>query len=435
MKQRALFMTGLLGAALVFGSVFVGCENEDTSNRYNSKLGFVDITNAAALMVVPSNSFSRSSRAAGDTVFVKQLSDGTVVEVTVQDVNGNTVSDVPSSILDSSGAYMILDFRGGRYLVNKTTGAAYDLSPVGGMDFGTRVITDSNSNIYGILQQYDNDVGQWNAVHKINVANPEHITVEQLTPSMYSVRNDSIHYSYFTYQSYGFSVDSQGNVLYACRLGNMYGPNSNSISYRLRKADGQIEEVDPFGKIFTGYDGSLYCFEGNALKKLSITGGTAEFITLTENLLLYGGNMIYYLEDKIILMDYDGYSIKIAILYDEHGAPRQLEPIELDSSVSLKFVSAGSSNVYIVTKDSDNGEEDLIKIDLATGEKTTLIEPGAYKTIYKMAATKDDVVIVNALSEKNFEVKKIVANISAEGAITVREDIVGTEIIILERVN
>ncbi|MDR2518632.1 MAG: hypothetical protein LBD13_04370 [Spirochaetaceae bacterium] len=33
MKQRALFMTGLLAAALVFGSVFLGCENEDANTN------------------------------------------------------------------------------------------------------------------------------------------------------------------------------------------------------------------------------------------------------------------------------------------------------------------------------------------------------------------------------------------------------------------
>ena len=131
-----------------------------------------------------------------------------------------------------------------------------------------------------------------------------------------------------------------------------------------------------------------------------------------------------------------GTQITITILYDEHGEPRQLEPIELVSSwVSAKFISAGSSNVYIVTEDNNYGNEALLKVALDTGEITTLIEPGTYETIYKMAATKDDVVIVNALSEENFTVKKILANIAADGTVTVREDIVGTEIILLERVN
>jgi len=123
----------------------------DNGNSGSGDLRNIDIVGARALMIAPKNAVSRFARNANNDVFLKQLDDGSWVEVRMTDEEGAVkYMELPTFIYDTSVDWMIIGFRiyysdngdydenlsniddddVGCYLVNKLNGDVYELPPI-----------------------------------------------------------------------------------------------------------------------------------------------------------------------------------------------------------------------------------------------------------------------------------------------------------------
>jgi hypothetical protein len=217
------FASLMIFIALVFSC---NIETNETPSRKPKKLSMIDITNAKALMVVPQDLIARAS--SGGSVFVKEISSGSLEEVTIQDEDGATVNYMPTAIYNATDVYMIIVVDGIPYLVNKLNGSAYDLASAGipemlranyGYNGNVRksIYQDLSGNIYYI---------SGGVVKKINVTNPLEILAEDLTPDVYSISSVNV-----------FSVDKNGNVIYSY--------NDNFVEHwRIKTIGGSIISLD-----------------------------------------------------------------------------------------------------------------------------------------------------------------------------------------------
>jgi hypothetical protein len=418
--KRSLLLRIVFFAFMLF---VVACDNPGDIAK---KIKFIDITGARALLVSPASGIikasslgkpsSLSKSSAGNEVFAKINSDNSIEQVELVDVDGDVVNDlVPSAIINATDEYMIikLDIP---YLVNKISGSAYDLSPVGMPDMGTqsgyfsrpRVYSDSSGNIYFVAS---------NRVKKIDISDPERVTAEN-----YTVDLDSV---------YEFAVDSAGNVIYS-RTGD-YGLPLEPC--RIRKSNGGLYNTgSEYKGFFTGLDGNLYCNywlvnDGtatvDAIYKIVIDESYAVSFSQYGNIgsqITDWGHLLLF-DDRILNVN-----CQDQIIYEVFtlvGYPR--------ASTSALFLLNGilvkqSPTYFYVAKSSGA----IIKINPDDYSYTTLISDGNYE-IYNLDATADDTIYFNAL--RLSDGKKVLGSISPTGTIEIIDDTLTEEIIILQKVN
>ena len=367
-------------------------------------------------MVIPSDSIN-SKKASNKLVFMKQIDNGNLAVVSMKDENGNSVSRIPTAVYDATITYMIIVVDGIPYLVNKTTGSAYDLSP-GGIpemlraNFGFNgyirksIYNDSFGNIYYLNQ---------GIVKKINITNPLKISVESMTPDVYSISSLN-----------EFSVDSNGNIIYSY--------NDNFVEHwRIKTVEGPILNLDDKnpGLAFTGYDGYIYCSFDGFLNKLEINNGSINHMQLN-NISIDGFSMNngqsltwIYFNNKIMALSLGGKNVNVYVLY-ENGVPPSSYTIPFSSST--KYLTVGSQYYYIVTQ-----RMEVIKVDPVNRNCIPLVPFGVYDNIYNITATNDDITIINAL--RLSDAKKILACISSDGSIDILSENSSTNITILKKVN
>ncbi|MCL2472085.1 MAG: hypothetical protein FWF26_00255 [Treponema sp.] len=393
---------------------FFGCSLANSGS--STKLSVIDISNAKALMVIPSDSIN-SKKTSNKLVFMKQIDNGNLAVVSMKDENGNSVSRIPTAVYDATITYMIIVVDGIPYLVNKTTGSAYDLSP-GGIpemlraNFGFNgyirksIYNDSFGNIYYLNQ---------GIVKKINITNPLKISVESMTPDVYSISSLN-----------EFSVDSNGNIIYSY--------NDNFVEHwRIKTVEGPILNLDDKnpGLVFTGYDGYIYCSFDGFLNKLEINNGSINHMQLN-NISIDGFSMNngqsltwIYFNNKIMALSLGGKNVNVYVLY-ENGVPPSSYTIPFSSST--KYLTVGSQYYYIVTQ-----RMEVIKVDPVNRNCIPLVPFGVYDNIYNITATNDDITIINAL--RLSDAKKILACISSDGSIDILSENSSTNITILKKVN
>ncbi|QQO09639.1 hypothetical protein [Breznakiella homolactica] len=394
----------------------IGCDNPSSGSSEAKKLSLIDITGAKALMVAPGSAASRSS---SGNQFLKILSDGTITQVNMVDESGSSTSTaVPSEIHDVTDEYMIIIIENNPYLVSKTTGSAYDLSPVGSpqilranMGYNGEVrksfYSDKNGNIYYLSA---------GIVKKINISNPNSITASNYTPDIYNITSAD-----------EFCVDSDGNVLFSHSNGT-----GNTIT-RFKTTTNSIKNLnEPRTRLsFTGYDGNIYFQPDSsttALQKLELdvnnnltyTDYGTIFVGDSQSGIGSQGVRWLYFDDMIITIGKEGGKV----VYKTGGVPRI---ISVDLSTA-KYVSASNAYYYVAT---ENGR--IIKINPNDDAVSELLGANNYD-IFKMTVTNDDEVIFNAL--RYSDSKKLLIKINSDGTIEQKNVIdVGTEITVLEKVN
>jgi hypothetical protein len=420
----------------------------DNGNSGSGKLRNIDIVGARALMIAPKNTVSRFARNANNDVFLKQLDDGSWVEVRMTDEEGAEVRmEPPTFIYDTSVDWMIIGFKitenisygnngeyyyhdknfsiiniddddVGCYLVNKLNGDVYDFKPVlkqfglpmnpwGALLFDIFQV-DNNGNIYCYITMSG-------TIIKILIDSSQ-ASAERLTPSPDMVVVQP-----------GFAVDNNGNILYrfnpiiegSLHLGLNY--------YRIRTVDGAIIPIDNIGidadRLFS-FNGNIYAnirIDGNHfLYKLEITGNTVDSIhytTIFNYVYGYPGIGYYYFPDKMVIVGGN-----YLTSFYKNGTQ---EIVVLNENIG-ENIKTGSSNFFIL------GENEIYKIDPKTGEKQTLIFNNEYDVIYYFEVTSNDIVIINALT---FDGKKILANIYPDGRREIiSENFEKSETVILEKI-
>ena len=404
---------------------FLSCSSGGSSSdgSSNINIGNVDIFGAKALMVTSTSSNFKASnisnsqyRSANTSqVFVKFKNDGTHEEIAVEDDNGNPVDAIPDEIYDCEGDYVIIVFDSHPYLVNKITGSAYDLEPVGIPNMGTnsgyrstkRIYTDNDGNIY-----YCNS----GRVKKIDISNPNRITAEN-----YTIDLDTV---------YEFAVDLNGNVLYS-RNGS-YGWNEPC---RIKKANGGLYNTgSEYKGFFTGLDGNLYCNRqlvndgttpANTIYKVNIDSSynvSFEQYGDTGSTVTDWGHILYF-SDRILNVNCQ--TRYIHEVYTTAGSPRaSYQQTALLNGISVKQ----SNNFFYVLKSGGA----ILKFNPVDYSYTTLINDGAYE-MYMLDVTNDNIVIFNAL--RLADGKKVIGQILNNGTINIIDDTLTEEVLILKKVN
>lgn len=447
--KKTIVLLGIIASMALIGFTFAACDNGNSGNG-SGKLHNIDIVGARALMVVPGNAISRSARnTTNSDVFLKQLDDGSWVEVTMTSEEGGELKiEPPSYILDATEDWMVIGFKipqdvfffnngnfwyhdgnndiikniddndVGYYLVSKISGNVFNMKPVL-KQFGFHL---SNGNFYGNGQPYyqvdkngniyymaTRDSSDDFKIVKISIGTSQ-ATAERLTSEVISVTD--------------FKVDNDGNIVYS-----FYASYGNG--HRIRTSNGTVFSIDdlkPNG-LFS-FNGNIYAniatdsSNSNDLQlyKLDIKGDSYDSIQYTpvfiNGLSRYFHGNFYYFPDKMAIVDYSGSTI---LSFYKDGTYESI-------AVNMLFynVKTGSKDFFVLANN------ELCIVDPKTGVKTTLMPNGLYDAIFHFEVTYNDIVIINALT---FDGKKIFANIFPDGRKEiVSEDFEISETVILQKV-
>ena len=425
-KIVKLFLLFLIIFQMI-GCSAAGGSGGDDDNPAKYSISSIDISDAKAVMISPNttsiNNMLSVKRSPGSkNVFTKIKSDGTLEQVSVLDKNGNQLNNVfPSKIYSCNDRYVIFMFNGYPYLTNKITGSTYDLSAAGvpemlrannGYDEEVRksIFADINDNIYYL----NNGV-----VKKIDVSNPDAITVRNYTPDIYEVNYTD-----------DFAVDNSGNVIFTYEI--------NFTRYtKIKTTNGSLTNLsNPTYMSYSGLDGNIYFVPGSStinrpagvIKKVNIA---ADFnVTYSDygerRVFGYGYGQSYRwlnFDDRIAIIK-DGKKMDV---YQSAGLPSASKSLEFLSSSSLKLLKSSSSYYYVATKQGA-----ILKVDPDDDSSTTLIDNNEYD-YYKMTVTNNDTVLFYAL--RLSDSKKVIGKISSTGDVSIIDDTLTDEVILLEKLN
>ena len=418
---------GLILLALVL-FLFVSCSPDSSTPN----IKYVDITDAKALVIVPTTQNMRSTNSS-ENRFCKITEDGNITEVIAKDENGKNCTIVPNYVFNA-GDYMIICLNGSSFLVSRKTGTTYDMSSVGtpsimrnnlGYDRQGRqsVFTDDNNNIYFTMN---------GRVAKIDVSNVNQITFEYITPDLYCIN-----------ESDEFAVDKQGNVIFSSD-----SPNTVSLagsSLYIRKTNGSIEKISPLqvSMTFTGYDGFIYLqinesyehgysLDSKMLKKVSVDETfTISYTDCNQTGLTSwysGGYNWIYMKDKIIATGYsDSGFLVTSIMYDSSK-----------SNYFNTFTSIKQSNVEEIVAGSEYcfaslSDDTIIKLNPADGTYTPILDKGIYD-VCKIVSASDNRVSFSGV--RYSDGKRILGTIDVDTrAVSIVNDSLSNDIIVLQKLN
>lgn len=316
-------------------------------------------------------------------------------------------------------------------LLRKSDGAIFDFSQ-GGLNPETKRLGESVVKADGpgnLFYTANENAG----VKKLAITNPE-----QLTVSGYTGTGQQARY---------FEVDAHGNCIY--KYGESGGvTNANGAAdLRIRKANGGIFEVKVDGRdnreAWLGNNGSFYFITYTwdngyqpAIHKIDIAGSDIAInaVWTTDDLTVSDavgstirtntqGSYMIRKENSVVFVDtYFDRNLHWEF-FEEDNTVRQFELPEIEEGALLVY----SDNYYYIASGTN-----LYKVNLDTHEYESLLPENAYE-VYTMNVSADDVVQFSAM--RFSDGKKIVAEISAAGVLTVVSQELDATAIVLQRLN
>ena len=127
-----------------------------------------------------------------------------------------------------------------------------------------------------------------------------------------------------------------------------------------------------------------------------------------------------------VITSLDDNIFPIAIDLIGHG--KSESPTEIDDYK----VAGASSDFYYISGNDGSSNPMLIKVNPANDSATTLLTAGLYD-IYKMTISSDNIVLFNAL--RMADGVKIIGQIDAIGTVTILDETLDKEMVVLERMN
>lgn len=318
-------------------------------------------------------------------------------------------------------------------LLRKSDGAIFDFSE-GGLSphlkrLGEEVVkADDSGNLYYRTSDTNG------AVKKLTIANPE-----QLAVSGYTSTGQQAQY---------FEMDAHGNCLYKYGESDGVTQANGAADLRIRKANGGIFEVKVDGRdnreAWLGNNGSFYFITYTwdngylpAIHKIAITGSEIAINTVwsanddldvndavgsmmrTES----QGAYLIRKENSVVFVDtYFNRNLHWEF-FEEDNTVRKFELPQIEEGALLVY----SEKYYYIASGTS-----LYKVDLDTHEYESLLPENAYE-VYTMNVSTDDVVQLSAM--RFSDGKKIVAEISATGTLTVVSEELDAPAIVLQRLN
>jgi len=422
-------MVFLLAAALSAVSCGV-------TDKKNDELHRLDIADAGTLFIASNHLAKRTTAneqtgglmntaaSSGGATLFKITDDGYIEEVTYFDEDGNEISYTlfPSDIFNVNHDYLIVVFGEGTtgYLVRKSDGAVFTLMEVGtpykgfgGYRNWPPVHSDTQNNAYYIT--FD-DLGQDMRIHhvlRINLDNPARLTAQIISP---------------TEEDVGFFyVNANGDVLY----------DGLNITPRIILSDGGLVNTPPFiSDFWIGGDKQFYGNEFRQhglfqIKKLVI----ADRELVIEN---YGeGSDIWFqtdrstilnLQEKVYLVFEGDQGGEVIEVYNPQSNPKRVDGLGMHSIRN----AVASDQYYYLSGTDDANRPTLMKVEAQINTPVSLLPPGGYD-IYTMTVSQQDVLTFSALRMQDG--KRVIGEIGPDGSITILDEELEADIIVLERIN
>jgi hypothetical protein len=403
----------LLAASIIFGSC--SKNNEEVTPQ----LSKIDITNSTALFIASSKSNLKTAEQVGNKLF-KVTNEGVVQEVTFWDKSGKQMTDtfVPEMIYFIANSdffiarinttnYLVRKSDGGIFVLNTTLGKPYEYDRrTGGYVNSDFIVQDANKNLYFTSE---------NRIYKINVSNPNSLTISPVTPD--------------TEDAWNFTVSSKGDVFYETK-----------DAYRVCKSNGGLYNIPTNASTlnsWTGLDGRIkYATNDKALFAVDIDAkGNASIDKKVFDFQIGGlGNQVNMLRFKS----------RVILLNEEnpisHGQPPILEidnqanyPRQISLSYNICEIKkvVNSENYYYLSGLNSSQQPVLIKVNPTNDAVTELLKAGAYD-IYAMTVNKKDELIFNAL--RMSDGVKVIGKISSEGTLQIIDTKLNSGVVALERI-
>ena len=402
---------------------------------FASRLKKMDITGAKALFIAPASQpkGDRNAKAEAQDKLFKITGDGYILEVTYEDEGGNQFQEeVPAlAVVNVNATYVIVSFGSGAgcifdysFLVRKSDGAVFSMRgslppddwsglhcPFSGFKNGEwRAYTDQDGNIY-----YYTYIG---TIAKLNVQNPDAITNERYAPDA-----DEVDF---------FVVDSGGNAAYE---GHSVADPMISVR-RIVKANGGLNNLPDYTTIWLGLDGNIYYQEDAwpdlMIKKIAIDAlynvSTVDYGSLGTCIGYRGLTYKLDLLDRILMVS--TFLNKVFEVYNPSVTPRVIDLSSL--GLSSVNVADASDSYYYLAGQNETAEPLLVKVD-PTDDNSTVWLPANEYDVFKMVVSGADEVLFNAL--RMADGAKVIGQIDAAGTVTILDETLNTEVVVLERID
>ena len=462
MKKTLL---SILGAILALG--LIACANDSSNDATGSGSGGngggggssssatitkFNIANAKNIYIAKKGSATQSSRSLvvlqgggssendtssvitaneGDTLYIVNENDK-VEEVKCTDENNKEVTptETPVVIYTVNSSYIIVGYGKSSvkitksYIVNKSTGAAYDLTKAGmpvspTNDFkNAKLIKTVGTNAYYLTYKAD---GSSRQVVKIDLSG-----VDSLTSTVMSFEDDNVQ---------NFEVDKDGNIAY----------RTAKNSYRFVKAAGgfgNFSSTPSRGVFWADADGYIRYIKDNSgtaqIIKITLSNGTiSETETVVSevdvsapllNFLSKGSSLKLDLPSGCIIVYLDEKDSAVYML-DTRSA-RKWKEAKLKSVTAV----AVSPNYYYLAGNNSDGKSCLKRIHPGdTHYYEDFITPGTYD-IYAFSASETDGITFNAL--RYTDGKKVLCSVATVGGdVNVINESNSIKVSCLERIN
>ncbi len=395
----------------------------------SAPLAKLDLSNATNLFIAP---YSSRSNGASAKLF-KITAGGFVEEVTYYDEDGNETSviEAPAVVYNVNDDYVIVCFGSDEYniesgyIVKKSDGIVYSLDSVG---FPQKQINhyinvkhvffDSNDYIYYLRDSLEEgSTGRSDhELVRIDASDPGNLTGSLFSPSLEHI--------------YNFEVDMGGNAIYTGRL-KSETPGTVSI-YRILKGNGGLYNLpNDVINFWLGVDDNIYYHSSDQITQVEISDSfdVAESDYGTQ--IFLGSPSASYklvLTDSIILLNTSPGNI-----FEVNNPAGDPGEVSLSGLLfqQIRDVAASGAFYYIAGIGS-NSESVLARVDPSDHSYIHLITPGEYD-VYAVTVSENDTVTINALRLSDGKV--IIAEIDASGTLTILDEELNSEVVVLERIN
>lgn len=399
-------------------TLLISCGKDEDRDKKVGSLSKLDIVGAKGFFISQGSGSNRSGDE--ENKLFKITEDGYVLEVTVLDESGNEFIDfqAPRDLINLSNEFLIVVFGyDDAYLVRLSDGAAFLFSEGVPMDRTYQAYYDGE-----IISQADNNfiyISRDKKLVRLAAAIPENLTFET-----YSASGDNVD---------SFCADKDGNVAYAG------SDNGNNRIMRYKKGSGGFETLPGAPSVsWTTYwtdfeDDTMFYFNPS----LSNDIGLKKVIASPFELLDYGTTDLHVgcgftnllkVENKKRIVALGGCEF-IYDLYNPESQARNI-PYRDFELTSIKF-GTSSNNYYYIVGTSIAGKSVLLKVDPSDDHYELLIN-GEYD-VYKMDVSSSDEIIFNAL--KLSDGKIVIGEIDLSGTITILDETLEDQVLVLERVN
>jgi hypothetical protein len=381
----------------------------------------MNITDAKALYIAePSNSSEKK--------LFKITKEGYILEVTYENEEDEEITFLysPKLVVNVNDNYVIVGFGDSFhiYLVRKSDGALFSLANVGypstskpfDVNNYRMIQSDDFNNIYYI--RYKNDIA---GIVQIDVSNPELLVAIDYTPDTDNV------YSYFV-------VTPNSHIAYAYDGGG---------SNRIRKSNCGLHNLPSQGYLlyWVGLDGNIK-YQGAKSDFTKIYTVNIDQVTFDVNVSFVDvsdpENWTNIQSVTSYILRFYPYTIVVDAgcsdkIFEVENPTNNPKMVTINQINDIKIVDCSTNYYYLAGNDNENNPT-LLKVNPLDNSVIVLLPNNSiYYDIYKMVVSPDDVVIFNAL--RMSDGAKVIGEIDSNGVVSILNESLNTEIVVLERIN